>query len=146
MKITIKIGRLLQVFWLTRLALVLSPPSLVGWVWPKVFGTLPATDVTTTDPVDAILQADPQWWAQFGLLCGLIEAIKYRSDEEGKSYTGEGPALFDPARMWDKMSAKDKETMRLKELKNSRLAMLAFAAFVSAHFIEGSVPGLPLGF
>merc|ERR1719384_1220999 len=33
--------------------------ATVGWIWPTIFGTFDAQDVTTTDPVDAILQADP---------------------------------------------------------------------------------------
>ena len=45
--------------------------ATVGWVWPKWFGAFPGfDDVTTLDPIDAITQADPQWWAQFILFCG----------------------------------------------------------------------------
>jgi hypothetical protein len=120
--------------------------ATVGWVWPKLVGTFESTDVTTTDPIDAIGQASPQWWAQFILLCGTIEAIKYRGELEGKSYTGEGPAVIDYLKQWEKLSAPDKEKMRLKELKNGRLAMIGFAGFVANHFIPGSVPGLPEGF
>jgi len=31
------------------------------------------------------------------------------------------------------------------ELKNGRLAMLAFASYISAYYIPGSVPALPAG-
>jgi len=120
--------------------------ATVGWFFPQLVGTFSGDDVTTTDPIDAILQADPQWWAQFLLLCGTIEAIKYRGEMEGKSFTGEGPAVVDYLKQWGGLSAADKETMRLKELKNGRLAMLGFASFVAAHFIPGSVPGLPADF
>lgn len=112
----------------------------VGWFFPKVVGTFASDDVTTTDPIESILQADPQWWAQFLLFCGTIEAVKYRGELEGKSYTGEGPAVIDWANQWESLDAAQKEEMRLKELKNGRLAMLGFASYVSAYFIPGSVP------
>jgi Chlorophyll A-B binding protein len=118
----------------------------VGWFWPKVVGTFDSTDVGTTDPIKAILEADPQWWAQFLLLCGTIEAIKYRGELEGKSYTGEGPAVIDWAKQWDKLDAAKKEDMRLKELKNGRLAMIGFASYIANYFIPGSVPGMPADF
>lgn len=120
--------------------------ATVGWVWPKLVGTFDSDDVTTTDPIDAIFQADAQWWAQFFLLCGVIEGVKYRAELDGKSYTGEGPAAIDYANQWGKLDAKQKEDMRLKELKNGRLAMIGIASFVSNHFIPGSVPGLPADF
>jgi Chlorophyll A-B binding protein len=47
---------------------------------------------------------------------------------------------------WDKLDATGKEKMRLRELKNGRLAMIGVASFLSAHFIAGSVPCLPPGF
>jgi hypothetical protein len=120
--------------------------ATVGWVWPKLVGTFNSDDVTTTDPIEAIMQADPQWWAQFIIFCGTIETIKYRGEQEGKSFTGEGPAAIDWANQWDKMDAPKKEAMRLKELKNGRLAMIGIAGFVSNYFIPGSVPGMPEGF
>ena len=63
--------------------------ATVGWVWPKWFGLFDSDDVTTTDPIDAIMQADPQWWAQFLIFCGTIEAYKYNAELNGKSYVGE---------------------------------------------------------
>ena len=68
--------------------------AVVGWVWPKYFGLFDSSDVTTTDPIDAILQADPQWWAQFILLCGTIEGYKYNAELNGKSFVGEVRHLF----------------------------------------------------
>ena len=112
----------------------------VGWFWPKIVGTFPSDDVTTLDPIEAISQADAQWWAQWLLFCGTLEAIKYRGELEGKSYTGEGPALFDWAKQWDKLDDAQKADIRLKELKNGRLAMIGFASYVADYFIEGSVP------
>ena len=119
--------------------------AVVGWEVPKVF-MFDSSDVSSPDPIKAILDADPQWWAQFILLCGTIEAVKYRGELNGKSYTGEGPAVIDWTNTWSTLSEGEKESMRLKELKNGRLAMLGIASFVSNYFIPGSVPLLPEGF
>ena len=118
--------------------------AVVGWEVPKLF-MFDSTDVTDPDPIKAILDSDPQWWAQFIILCGTIEAVKYRGELNGKSYTGDGPAVIDWTNTWANLSDAEKETMRMKELKNARLAMLGIASFVSEYFIPGSVPGLPAG-
>ena len=118
----------------------------VGWFWPKVVGTFDSNDVTTTDPIDAIMQADPQWWAQFIILCGVFESWKYKeSMKEGKSSTGGGEPVVDYMRGYPKDEA-GRRAMELKELKNGRLAMIGFASYLSAHFIPGSVPFLPSDF
>ena len=39
-----------------------------------------------------------------------------------------------------------RQVMMEKELKNGRLAMIAFASYLSAHFIPGSVPALGSSF
>eukprot|EP00527_Entomoneis_sp_CCMP2396_P008241 CAMPEP_0198142588 /NCGR_PEP_ID=MMETSP1443-20131203/5343_1 /TAXON_ID=186043 /ORGANISM="Entomoneis sp., Strain CCMP2396" /LENGTH=195 /DNA_ID=CAMNT_0043805635 /DNA_START=71 /DNA_END=658 /DNA_ORIENTATION=- len=119
--------------------------ATVGWEVPKVF-MFDSNDVSSPDPIKAILEADPQWWAQFILFCGTVEAIKYRGEMEGKSYTGDGPAVIDWTNTWGTLNDKEKEGMRLKELKNGRLAMLAFASYISNYYIPGSVPLLPEGF
>lgn len=117
--------------------------ATVGWIWPGFIGTFDSSDVSGTDPIDSILQADPQWWAQWILLCGVIEGIKYRAESQGKSYTGDGPAAIDYAQRWDKYDDAMKEKMRIRELKNGRLAMIGIASFISNRFIEGSVPLMP---
>lgn len=115
----------------------------VGWFWPKLVGTFDSQDVTTTDPIDAIMQADPQWWAQFIILCGTVEAWKYKeSMKEGKSSTGGGEPVVDYLKGYPADEAARRD-MELKELKNGRLAMIGFASYLSAHFIPGSVPFLP---
>ena len=114
----------------------------VGWFFPTVVGKFNSDDVTTDDPIKAIFEADTQWWAQFILICGVMEFYKYQGELDGKSYTGDGPAVFDWAGKWDALDAEEKEEMRIKELKNARLAMLGFASYIAAYFIPGSVPAL----
>merc|ERR1719410_3004201 len=86
-----------------------------------------------------------QWWSQFIILCGTVEAYKYKKAEEGKSYTGNGEPVFDYLKGYPDDEA-GRRDIELKELKNGRLAMIGFASFVSAHFIPGSVPLLPSDF
>lgn len=115
--------------------------AFVGWYWPALVGTFDADDVTTTDPIDAILQADPQWWAQFILLGGVIESLKYKADLDGtSSYTGEGPAFFDWSGKWAGLDEAGQKKVRLQELKNGRLAMIGVMTLLADHFIPGSVP------
>jgi len=92
--------------------------------------------------MEAILQADPQWWAQFLLICGIGEFFKYKQEQAGKSFIGEGPAAVDWARKWDALDDAEKQDMRMKEIKNGRLAMIGFASYVAAYYIPGSVPAL----
>jgi len=120
--------------------------ATVGYVFPyKIGAAFESTDVTTSDPIKAILEADPQWWAQFIVLCGTIEGYKYTQGLNGKSSTGGGTPVFDYMKGYPDDEAGRKE-IELKELKNARLAMLGIASFISAHYIPGSVPLLPEGF
>ena len=121
--------------------------ATVGWLFPKLVGTFEGP-VDTTDPILAFSKSDPQWWAQFIIFCGTIEAIKYRAELEGKSFVGEvdKDAAIDWTGQWSKMDADSRETMAIKELKNGRLAMIGIAGFVANYFLPGSVPGLPEGF
>jgi len=121
--------------------------ATVGWFWPSLVGTFTSDDVTSTDPVEAFLQADPQWWAQFLLFCGTIEAYKYREELNGASYTGDvsKPAAIDWTGQWAKMDDAKKESMAVSELKNGRLAMIGIAGFFANHLIPGACP-VPPGF
>jgi len=113
--------------------------ATVGWVWPKVFGSFNSQDVTTTDPIDAILQADPQWWAQFIIICGVFETYKYKRELDGKSFLGGVDPAVDFLKLWPEGPA-EQEEMKLKELKNARLAMIGIAGFIANHFLPGACP------
>ena len=116
--------------------------ATVGWYFPK-FWTFEGP-VDTTDPIEAFFKSDMQWWAQFIIFCGTIEAWKYRAEQEGKSFTGEvgKEAAIDWTGNWAKMTPEQQETMATKELKNARLAMIGIAGLAASTFIPGSVPGL----
>lgn len=112
--------------------------ATVGYVFPKYFGHFDGS-VTVDDPIAAIGQSDLQWWAQFIIFCGTLEAFKYKMELEGKSSTGGGTPVLDWSGNYPEDEAK-RRVIELQELKNGRLAMLGIAGFVSAHFIPGSVP------
>lgn len=118
--------------------------ATVGWVFPKYVGHF-AGDVSADDPIAAIMQSSPQWWAQFVILCGTFEAFKYSESMNGKSFNHNGTPVVDYAGGYPDDEA-GRRDIELKELKNGRLAMIAIASFVSNHFIPGSVPGLPADF
>ena len=114
--------------------------ATVGWLFPKVVGTLEGP-VDTVDPIDAFFKSDTQWWAQFIVFCGTIEAIKFRAELDGKSFTGEvdKDAAIDWTNQWSKMDAAKREDMAVKELKNGRLAMIGIASFAANYFLPVSI-------
>jgi hypothetical protein len=102
--------------------------ATVGWFFPKIFGTFDSQDVTTTDPIDAILQADPQWWAQWILICGVFETYKYKKEMEGKSFLGGDEPAVDYLKLWPADEA-GRADMRMKELKVSTFDVIANSLF-----------------
>lgn len=116
--------------------------AVVGWVWPQVFGLWPGGKITTTDPVEAILKVEPIAWAQIILFCGCLEAARVNYNA-GKDASPIGPdpskTFFDPAAVYPTDEA-GKLDMQTKELKNGRMAMIAFAGLVTHHFMPAAVP------
>jgi len=110
-----------------------------GWVWPQIFGKFDSDDVTTVDPIEAIGQVAPEAWVQIIATMGVFEVLNAKHD------WSTGKALWDPLALLPKDEA-GKKVMMEKELKNGRLAMLAFASYLSAHYIPGSVPLLGADF
>jgi len=104
-----------------------------GWLAPQIFGKFASDDVTTVDPIKAVTEVAPEAWVQiFATMC-VFEALNAKHD------WSTGKALWDPLQLMPKDEA-GKKVMMEKELKNGRLAMIAFASYLSAHFIPGSVP------
>jgi len=102
---------------------------------------------------------DPDWTTAWGSVgaknpAGLAQVVAAIGLFEGQTSTGlfdlwfgitdkrePGDCGFDPLKLMPTTTdAADK--MKLKELKNGRMAMIAMAGFASNHFIPGSVPGL----
>ena len=113
----------------------------VGWLWPQVFGLWKGGPVTTTDPIDAIMQVPTVAWAQFIVFCGAIEANKYNWAKGEGPMTDPSKPFFDPFGLYP-TDAAGQEKMQLRELKNARVAMIGFAGLFVNHFMPGAVPGL----
>ena len=111
----------------------------VGWVWPQVFGLWKGGPVTTTDPIEALQQVPTAAWVQFIFFCGAIEANRVNYDK-GLERDSSKP-FFDPLGLYPE-DAEGQLKMQLRELKNARTAMIAFAALFVNHFMPGAVPGL----
>uniref|UniRef100_UPI003FA615AD light-harvesting protein XLH2 n=1 Tax=Tribonema minus TaxID=303371 RepID=UPI003FA615AD len=115
--------------------------AVVGWAFPELVGKFASEDVTSTHALDALSQADPRFWTQFIILCGIVEANMYRHYQINNNQY----PFFDPLNLYPKDKA-GQQSMELKELKNGRAAMIAFAAMLAHATIPGSVPGFALPF
>ena len=114
--------------------------ATVGWYWPNLVGKFASDNITATKPIDALFQMDKLALVQIVGLCGIIEfaMLRHRMSESTDPF-------YNVSKLLPKDEAKLKE-FQTKELKNGRLAMLAFAAAVSHELIPGSVPGYPFDF
>lgn len=106
----------------------------------EIFGMFDATDVTSANAIDALLQTAPEAWAQIIGACGIAEVAQWKHQQSGS----EKP-FYDPFRQWPKNEAQQ-EKMKMRELKNGRAAMLCWASFLSADLIQGSVPDFAIPF
>ena len=98
-----------------------------------------SSQVTTTDPIDAIMQVPTVAWVQFSVFCGAIEANRLNYDRGLERDTSK--VFFDPLGLYP-TDAAGQEKMQLRELKNARVAMIGFAGLFVNHFMPGAVPGL----
>mmetsp|Transcript_23570 Transcript_23570/g.75629 ORF Transcript_23570/g.75629 Transcript_23570/m.75629 type:complete len:218 (+) Transcript_23570:1287-1940(+) len=112
----------------------------VGWLFPQTIGTFPVDYVKTTDPVEAIAAVPMNVWAQLLVLGGVFECARYNWDNGLFVFPFEDPEVFfDPAKVCPK-DQKDFDVMMTKELKNGRMAMIAWTGLVVHHFIPDAVP------
>jgi hypothetical protein len=75
------------------------------------------------------------------LAIGIIEGHFFPGEFWfGKGDREAGDMGYDPLGLFRNRTPAQKDELRLKELKNGRLAMWAMAAFTAEHWIPGSVP------
>ena len=111
-----------------------------GMIAPQTFGMLTESGtIHSAKWYEAMAECPVEVWWQFIGVCGIIEGCHYRH----KMGMTDREYFWDPAGIAPKTDAAMKKKQN-SELKNGRLAMLATAAFFSAHYIPGSVPGAPV--
>lgn len=111
--------------------------------WPL---TIPGY-TAVPDPVENLNQFFtnyPLGAAQIILSIGLIEGASDPSEFWfGRGEREAGDLGYDPLNYQKGKTVEQMNDIKLKELKNGRLAMMAMAAYTSEHWISGSVPFIP---
>jgi len=117
------------------------PGDSANWLLSSTTGTTFA-DIAQASPLDAISMVPTQGWFQIFLVAGWFECIAYnRQWAEGREIAGDYG--YDPLGFTKKeggIAGKDFESLRMKEIKNGRVAMLTIAAWVSNEAIPGALP------
>eukprot|EP00607_Mallomonas_marina_P007748 CAMPEP_0182416542 /NCGR_PEP_ID=MMETSP1167-20130531/861_1 /TAXON_ID=2988 /ORGANISM="Mallomonas Sp, Strain CCMP3275" /LENGTH=175 /DNA_ID=CAMNT_0024589393 /DNA_START=153 /DNA_END=680 /DNA_ORIENTATION=+ len=89
----------------------------------------------------------PFAFAQIIFSIALIEGAAYPGEFwNGKGSREAGDLGYDPLKFFKGKTPAQQDTLRLQELKNGRLAMMAMAAYTAEHWIPGSVPFIPGSF
>eukprot|EP00535_Pseudo-nitzschia_heimii_P006076 CAMPEP_0197183052 /NCGR_PEP_ID=MMETSP1423-20130617/7346_1 /TAXON_ID=476441 /ORGANISM="Pseudo-nitzschia heimii, Strain UNC1101" /LENGTH=230 /DNA_ID=CAMNT_0042633585 /DNA_START=102 /DNA_END=794 /DNA_ORIENTATION=+ len=154
----IKHGRIAMVatigFWVQKLGvhfpLYLGPSGSNGfnpestasnWLISTTTG-VSFQDIAQAAPLDAVGMVPIQGWFQIFLFAGWFESIAYqRQWVENRSVPGDYG--YDPLGFTKKEGGIEGEgfkSLRMKEIKNGRVAMLTIAAWVANEAIPGALP------
>jgi len=119
-----------------------SPASDEAWFLSKTEG-ITFSDIAAAAPLDAVKMVPTAGWVQIFFAAGLFEAAAYQRqwvEGEGKV---PGDYGYDPLGFTKReggFESKEIESLRLKEIKNGRVAMLTIAAWASNEAIPGAFP------
>jgi len=128
-----------------RIAMLASVGAFTGQYGLVIPGYTADPDPVTN--LDKYITEWPLGFAQIIFAIGLIEGANF----PGEFWFGKGSRVagdngYDPLGFFKGKTPAQKDTLRLQELKNGRLAMIAMAAYTSEHWIPGSVPFIPGNF
>jgi len=117
------------------------PESADAWLLSSTSGVT-FSDIATAAPLDAITMVPAAGWLQIFFAAGLFEAVAFQRqwNEEGRV---PGDYGYDPLGFTKREGGFDSEeikSLRLKEIKNGRVAMMTIAAWVSNEAIPGALP------
>lgn len=120
---------------------VFSPASDSAWYLSKSAG-ITFSDIAAAAPLDAIKMVPLAGWVQILFVAGWFESVAY---EKQWNQNGEIPGNYgyDPLGFTKREGGWDSEelkSLRMKEIKNGRVAMMTIAAWVSNEAIPGAFP------
>ena len=125
-----------------RIAMLASVGAFTGQYGLVIPGYTADADPVTN--LNAYALNFPLGFAQILLAIGIIEGNFFPGEFWfGKGEREAGDMGYDPLGFFKNKTSAQKDTLRLQELKNGRLAMMAMAAYTAEHWIPGSVPFLP---
>merc|ERR1719384_1585350 len=117
------------------------PESKVAWYLSNS-QEITFSDIATAAPFDAIQMIPFAGWVQIIFWAGWFESIAYaRQWNEGGRVPGDYG--YDPLGFTKReggLESEEMKSLRLKEIKNGQVAMMAIAAWVSNEAIPGSLP------
>ena len=117
------------------------PESSDAWLLSSTTGTT-FSDIAKAAPLDAIHMVPNAGWFQIFIFAGWFECIAYnRQWAEGRAVPGDYG--YDPLGFTKKsggIESKEFESLRMKEIKNGRVAMMAMAGWLSDESIPGAFP------
>ena len=118
-----------------------SPESSSAWLLSSSTGVT-FSDIAKAAPLDAIGMVPAAGWLQIFFFAGWFESIAYY-----RQWVKESPIPgdygYDPLGFTKREGGWDSEeltSLRLKEIKNGRVAMMTIAAWVSNEAIPGALP------
>ncbi len=120
---------------------VFHPESATSWYLSSSSGVT-FSDIAAAAPLDAIKMVPAAGWLQIFFAAGLFEAAAFQRqwNQEGRV---PGDYGYDPLGFTKREGGFDSEeikSLRLKEIKNGRVAMMTIAAWVSNEAIPGALP------
>mmetsp|Transcript_8796 Transcript_8796/g.12813 ORF Transcript_8796/g.12813 Transcript_8796/m.12813 type:complete len:229 (+) Transcript_8796:95-781(+) len=118
-----------------------SPESDTAWLLSSTTGTT-FSDIARAAPLDAIQMVPAAGWLQIFFAAGWFECIAYHRqwNQEGRV---PGDYGYDPLGFTKReggFESEELKSLRLKEIKNGRVAMMTIAAWVSNEMIPGALP------
>lgn len=118
------------------------PESDVAWYLSTSAGVTFSDVAHAATPLDAVQMVPAAGWLQVFFAAGLFEATAFNRqwNQEGRV---PGDYGYDPLGFTKREGGWDSEelkSLRIKEIKNGRLAMMTMAAWVSNDLIPGALP------
>jgi len=120
---------------------VFHPASDQAWLLSSTTGVT-FSDIATAAPLDAIKMVPAAGWAQVFAFAGWFEALAYqRQYNEGRDVPGDYG--YDPLGFTKReggLQSDELKKLRIMEIKNGRVAMMAIAGWVSNEAYPGAFP------